>query len=49
MVVIAFTSSVFSGLELSAVLSATVTIAGGFTSSININIPVTFTAGTATG
>ena len=49
MVVIAFTSSVFSGLESSAMLSSTVTIAGGVISSIDINVPVTFTAGTATG
>ena len=46
---IAFTSSTFSGLESSAVISASVKISGGIVSSKDINIQITFTTGTALG
>ena len=47
MALITFTSSTFSGLESSGVISANITILGGIVSSKDINIPITFTSGTA--
>ena len=44
-----FTSSTFSGLESSGVISASITISGGVVSGKDINIPITFTTGTALG
>ena len=49
MALIAFTSSTFSGLESSKVVSASIAISGGIVSSKDINIPITFTEGTASG
>ena len=49
MALIAFTSSTFSGLESSGVISASIAISGGIVSSKDINIPITFTEGTASG
>ena len=49
MALITFTSSTFSGLESSGVISASATISGGIVSSQNINIPITFTTGNASG
>ena len=46
---ITFSSSTFSGTESSGVISATVIISGGIVSSRNINVPIRFSAGTATG
>ena len=46
---IAFESSTFSGLESSGVISATVMISGGITSSRDISVPVTMSPGTAIG
>ena len=49
MALITFTSSTFSGLESSEVVSATIGISGGIVSSKDINIPITFTEGNALG
>ena len=49
MALITFTSSKFSGLESSEVISANIAISGGIVSSENINIPVMFTQGNASG
>ena len=49
MALITFTSSTFSGLESSGVVSATITISGGIVSSKDIDITVNFTEGTASG
>ena len=49
MALITFTSSTFSGLESSGVISASITISGGIVSGKDINIPITFTQGTASG
>ena len=49
MALIAFTSSTFSGLESSGVISATIAISRGIVSSKDINIPITFTEGNASG
>ena len=49
MALITLTSSTFSGLESSGVISATIAISGGIVSSQDINIPLTFTQGTASG
>ena len=49
MALITFTSSTYSGLESSGVISATITISGGIVSSKDINITVTFTEETASG
>ena len=47
---ITFTSSTFSGLESSGLISASITIiSGGIVSSKDINIPITFTQGNASG
>ena len=46
---ITFGSSTFNGLESSGVIMATVIISGGIVSSRDISVPITFTAGTATG
>ena len=46
---ITFQSSTFSGTETSEVISATVEIAGGIVSSRDIDVPIMFTQGTATG
>ena len=46
---ITFSSSTFSGSELSGVISATVLISGGIVSSRGITVPIIFTGGTATG
>ena len=46
---ISFQSSTFNGTESSGVISATVVISGGIISSRDISVPITFTAGTATG
>ena len=46
---ISFQSSTFSGSESSGVIMATVIISGGIVSSRDINVPISFTAGTATG
>jgi len=46
---ITFTSSTFSGLESSGVISATIAISGGIVSSKDINISITFTKGDASG
>ena len=49
MALITFTLSTFSGLESSTVVSASITISGGIVSSKDINIPITFTTGNASG
>ena len=49
MALITFTSSTFSGLESSEVISASIIISGGIVSSKDINIPITFTQGNASG
>ena len=49
MALITFTSSTFSGLESSGVISATITISRGIVSSKNVNIQITFTQGNASG
>ena len=49
MALVSFTSSTFSGLESSGIISASVTVSGGIVSSENINIPITFTTGNASG
>ena len=50
MALITFTSSTFSGLESSGVLSASIIISGGIVSSKDIiNIPITFTLGNTSG
>ena len=49
MALITFTSSTFSGLESSGVVSATITISGGIVSSKDIDIPITLTEGNASG
>ena len=49
MALITFTSSTFSGLESSGVISASITISGGIVSSEDINIPITFTQGSTSG
>ena len=46
---ITFQSSTFSGTETSEVISATVEIAGGIVSSRDIDVPISFTPGTALG
>ena len=46
---ITFTSSIFSGLESSGVILATITISGGIVSSKDIDIPITFIEGNASG
>ena len=49
MAMITFTSSTFSGLESSGVISATIAISGGIVSSKDINIPIIFKEGNASG
>ena len=49
MALITFISSTFSGLESSGIISASITISGGIVSSKDINIPITFTQGNASG
>ena len=49
MALITFTSSIFSGLESSGVISATIAISGGIVSSKDINIPITFIEEIASG
>ena len=49
MALITFTSSTFSGLESSGVISAGIIISGGIISSQDINIPITFNQGDASG
>ena len=49
MALITFTSSTFSGLESSGVISATIAISGGIVSSKDINIPIIFKEGNASG
>ena len=49
MALIAFTSSIFSGLESSRVISTTIAISGGIVSSKDINIKITFIEGSASG
>ena len=49
MVVIEFTSSEFSGLESSEMISASIIILDGIVSSKNINVMITFMSGTAQG
>ena len=49
MALITFTSSTFSGPESSGVISASITISGGIFSSKDINIPIAFTEGNASG
>ena len=46
---ITFTSSTFSGLESSGVISASITISGGIVSSKDINISIMLTQGNASG
>ena len=46
---IEFSSSTFSGLESSGIVPVTIIISGGVVSSKDINIPVSFTPGTALG
>ena len=46
---ITFGSSTINGSESSGVIMATVIILGGIVSSRDISVPITFTAGTATG
>ena len=46
---ITFESSTFNGLESSGEILATVIISGGIVSSRDINVPISFTEGTATG
>ena len=46
---ITFGSLTFNGSESSGVILATVIILGGIVSSRDISVPITFTAGTATG
>ena len=47
--VITFSSSTYDGLESSGVVSATIIISGVVVSSKDIDIPVSFTPGTALG
>ena len=49
MALITFTSSTFSGLESSGVISASVRMSGGIVSSKDINVRITFTEGNASG
>ena len=49
MALITFTSSTFSGLESSGVISASITISGGIVNSKDINITIFFTQGNASG
>ena len=44
-----FSSSTFDGLESSGIVPVTIIISGGVVSSKDINIPVSFTPGTALG
>ena len=46
---VTFSSSTFDGSESSGIVSATIIISGGIVSSKDINIPVSFTPGTAAG
>ena len=46
---LSFESSTFSGSESSGVISVTVIISGGITSSSDISVPITFTKENATG
>ena len=46
---ITFSSSTFDGSESSGIVSATIIISGGVVSSKDINIPISFTPGTAIG
>ena len=46
---VTFTSTTFDGSESSGIVSATIIISGGVVSSKDINIPVSFTPGTAAG
>ena len=47
--IVTFSSSTFDGSESSGIVSATIIISGGVVSSKDINIPVSFTPGTAVG
>ena len=49
MAVITFSSSTYDGLESSGVVSATIIISGVVVNSKDIDIPVSFTPGTALG
>ena len=49
MVIVTFSTSTFKGSELSGGVLTTVVISGGVISSKDINIPVSFTPGTALG
>ena len=48
-VMVTFSSSTFDGSESSGIVSATIIISGGVVSSKDINIPISFTPGTAAG
>ena len=49
MVIVAFSALTFEGSELSGGVLTTVVLSGGVVSSKDINIPVSFTPGTALG
>ena len=49
MAIVELTSSTFSGLESSGVITAAITISGGIVSSNDIDVQVTFTEGNALG